>query len=42
MPVELRLSQQQISQIAEGMGLQNWWSEPMVLEDRGAQTIVGA
>ena len=33
LPVELRLSQQQIAHIAEGMGLQNWWSEPMVLED---------
>lgn len=33
MPVELRLNQQQIAQIARGMGLQNWWAEPMTIED---------
>ena len=40
MPVELRLSQQQIVQIAEGMGLQNWWSEPMVLEDDDSERLL--
>lgn len=33
MPVELRLNQQQITQIAQGMGLQNWWSEPILMKD---------
>lgn len=33
MPVELRLTQPQIAQIAHGMGLQNWWAEPMTIED---------
>ncbi len=33
MPNELRLTPQKISQIAHGMGLQNWWSEPMQIED---------
>ena len=40
MPVELRLSQQQIAHIAEGMGLQNWWSEPMMLEDDDSKRLL--
>ena len=29
-----------ISQVAEGMGLQNWWSEPMTIEDENPKKLL--
>ncbi len=40
MPNELRLTHQKISQIAKGMGLQNWWSEPIQLQDDNRQRLL--
>jgi hypothetical protein len=40
LPVELRLTPQMISQVAEGMGLQNWWSEPMTIEDENPKKLL--
>jgi len=40
MPSELRLTQQQITQVAQGMGLQNWWAEPMKLVDENPKKLL--
>ncbi len=40
MPNELRLTHQKISQIAKGMGLQNWWSEPMQVQDENRHRLL--